>query len=280
MSNPSRTTPALQAQQLSLQLEGNTILQDISFDLQPGELLGIIGPNGSGKSSLLKILAGIISATSGNIALKNQSVERIASASKAQYLGYLEQSTQVHWPLQVDTIVAMGRLPYQKQFRGRSREDEQAITSAIARTEIEALLPRIFTTLSGGEQMRVLLARLFTQAPEIILADEPIAALDPYHQLQVMEMLQQHTQQTQSKAELNDESNAQLGSAVVVLHDLNLAARFCDRLLLLDQGRMVSCGTAESVLTVENIANVYGVSSHMLDVDGTRIVLPFERLNH
>ncbi len=240
----------LQGRQLSLRINGNDILKNVDININEGELVGLIGPNGAGKTSLLKLLVNLQTATSGQVLLNNEILETIDRKQIAQTLGYLEQSAQTHWPLQVRRVVELGRLPYQSPWQKLSAADVDTVDQAMAQAEVSHLSERIVSTLSGGERLRVLMARLFATQPNIILADEPIASLDPYHQLHTMELLRDHCDQQ--------------GSAVIVMHDLNMAARFCDRLVLLNHGEVAAEGNIEDVLTEDILAAVYGFKAKLL----------------
>lgn len=240
------------------------ILDGIDFRLEPGELVGLIGPNGAGKSSLLRILSGIVAPDSGEVLLDQRALSRISPQLRARSLGYLVQGAQAYWPFSVEKVVGLGRIPYQKWWRQGNAEDESKIVQAMQMTETLAYRNRIVTTLSGGEQTLVMLARILATENQVILADEPVAALDPYHQLHVMEILRQH-------------ASAQR-AAVVVLHDLSLAARFCDRLYLLSHGGLDCSGSVTEVLTRANIARVYGVDSHIECNEKGASVVPLQRI--
>ncbi|WP_101757546.1 ABC transporter ATP-binding protein [Oceanicoccus sp. KOV_DT_Chl] len=257
----------LQGKQLSLAIESNPILKSVDIDIRAGELIGLIGPNGAGKTSLLRILANLQAADSGGVTLDNQPLTRIPRKQLAQHLGYLEQGAPAHWPLQVRRLVELGRLPYLSPWSNLSAADAAIVDTAMQQAEVEHLSQRIISTLSGGERLRVLIARLFASQPNIILADEPIAALDPYHQLHTMELLRTHCDQA--------------GSAVVVMHDLNMAARFCDRLILLHHGVVAAQGSVESVLTTDNLSSVYGIQTQLFyHPDSGVTVIPTTRLKH
>lgn len=241
------------------------ILEAIDFHLEPGELVGLIGPNGAGKSSLLRLLTGIEAPDRGEIQLDGQTLTDISPQQRARLLGYLVQGAQAYWPFSVKNVVALGRIPYQKWWRQSSAEDQVKIEQALQMTETLAYRNRIVTTLSGGEQTLVMLARIFATENQVILADEPVAALDPYHQLHVMEILRQHASEHRA--------------AVVVLHDLSLAARFCDRLYLLSHGKLDCSGSVTEVLTSENIARVYGVDSQIECNEKGVSVTPLNRIS-
>jgi iron complex transport system ATP-binding protein len=230
----------LSANSLTVTAGGAILLDAVSLQVHAGEVLGIVGPNGAGKSTLLKALAGVVTPQSGDVMLDTQALATIPANARARMLAYLEQRPFVQWPLKVAQVVGLGRLPYGDSANVQA---QQAIDAALSATDTETLRARAFHSLSEGEKVRVHLARVLAGAPRIVLADEPIAALDPWHQLQVLDLLR---------------AEAARGRAVaMVLHDLQLAARYCDRLVLLDRGRMVSCGTPREVLTNATLASIW-----------------------
>ncbi len=256
----------LNAENLTLSINGASIVNDISFELVAGTMLGLVGPNGAGKSTLLKLLANLTTPSHGRCLVDDVPVSQLPRRQLAHTIGYLSQEATVNWPLKVRRVVELGRLPYQIGSRKMAQDDQAAIDAAIAKTEISHLLDRVVTTLSGGERMRVLLARLFATNPRIILADEPVASLDPYHQLHVMEILREHASHG--------------GIVVTVLHDLNHAARFCDQLLLIDAGKMIAIGEPCNVLSVENVEKVYSVTIRCDAMPNTFTIIPHERIPH
>lgn len=269
-------TTSLYAQHINFSRDGNRILDTVSLRLAPGEFVGLIGPNGAGKSSLLRILAGLQRADAGQVIisrtgssdsnhdLPETALPNVPDITRAQLLAYLPQQETPAWPLQVEHLVGLGRAPWHKPLSGKSMRDTQAIERALHITELTHLRHRIVTTLSGGELQRCLLARVFAGEPEIILADEPIAALDPYHQLHMMELLAEHAQQG--------------GAVFAALHDLSLAARFCSRLVLIHQGRVIADGQPIDVLTTGNLQQVYGISAYVDCRDDGVVVIPRKRV--
>lgn len=253
----------LQAKNIALQLGSASILNQINLTLNDGELLGLIGPNGAGKTSLLRILAHLQKPSRGELQLNNKPVSHLDRKQLAQTIGYLAQGAPAHWPLHVRRLVELGRLPYLAPWSKLCDNDHRIVEQAMTMAEVSHLANRIVSTLSGGERMRVLIARLFATQPTIILADEPTAALDPYHQLHTMELLREHCDRG--------------GSGVVVMHDLNIAARFCHRLLLLHHGEMVSEGSALHVLQPERLQQVYGISAQVLNNDSGLSVIAHSR---
>ena len=235
----------LQANQVAVTLGGREILHGVDLQLGAGEMLGLVGPNGAGKSTLLKLLAGLLEPTSGEISCDDRLLSALSGDERAQRIAYLAQGGGVHWPVTVERVVALGRLPHLGAWQSPGSADADAVARVMRQTGLETLAERRFPTLSGGEQARVLLARALAVEPEVLLADEPVAALDLGHQLEVMELLQAHCRTG--------------GSSVVVLHDLRLAAHFCDRLQLLAEGRTLASGAVDEVLTREHLEQAYGV---------------------
>ncbi|MES9906837.1 MAG: ABC transporter ATP-binding protein [Sedimenticola sp.] len=234
---------ALVGESISVNFGSHRILQQIDIELKQGELLGLIGPNGAGKTTLLRILVGLLQQSSGRVTLDGDDLNEMDPVIRARQIAYLAQNGEAHWPIQVERLVELGRTPHLGSWQHPSNKDRTIVTDALRSTDTWSLRHRRFTTLSGGERMRVLIARALAVKPQILLADEPVAALDPAHQLDVMGLLQKHCREG--------------GSAVVVLHDLSLASHFCDRLQLLQSGTTVATGPAEEVLNEENLRRVY-----------------------
>lgn len=253
----------LEAREVGVRLERRPVLEAVSFALRAGECVGLIGPNGAGKTTLLRVLARLLAPATGRVLFAGQSLEQVPARQLARDLGYLAQGAPAHWPLTVETLVTLGRTPYLHWWRGAGGEDQAAVERALQMADVQHLRERRVDTLSGGERLRVLLARVFATAPRLILADEPIAALDPYHQLHIMELLREHAHRG--------------GAVVAVLHDLNLAARFCDRLVLMDAGHIAASGSVAEVLSDRHLRQVYGIEAHVFDHAGEHFVLPLRR---
>jgi ABC-type cobalamin/Fe3+-siderophores transport system ATPase subunit len=243
---------------LSLALGGNEILRGVDAEIGAGEVVGLIGPNGAGKTTLVKLLSGLLKPDAGEVCWQTTPLGSIDDRERGRQIAYLAQGAPAYWPLQVEKIVQLGRIPHQAWWQSLGAEDAAAVEEAMLQAEVAHLRQRLVTTLSGGERTRVLLARIFATRPQLILADEPVASLDPYHQLHVMELLRQH-------------ANAG-GAVLVVLHDLNLAARFCDRLLLLDEGRVRDCGAPAEVLGGDAVSSAYGLQVTLHHVDGELVL--------
>jgi len=254
----------IEARKVSLQIDQTWVLRELSVCVSAGEMIGLIGPNGAGKSTLIKTLGGFLKPSAGEVLLQDKPMTGWTLQKRARQIGYLPQSGQVHWPLTVERAVTLGRTPHQSPWQIASSQDSQAVQTALCETEIQSLAHRRVDTLAGGEKALVLLARVLAGEPAIILADEPVAGLDPNHQLQVMQLLV---------------DRAKKGCAVlVVMHDLSLAARFCKKLLLLKKGQCLSQGTPEEVLTAENLRKGYSVEARLTHGPEGLEVLPWRRL--
>lgn len=245
----------LQVRELRVERDGRKLLDGIELSLQPGQLLGLIGPNGAGKSSLLKAIVHLLP-YSGEISLDGVALASLSPRQRALRLAYLAQGDNGSWPLRLRDFVALGRLPHP-----RGAANAQAVEEAIASMQLQALSERRIDQLSGGERARARLARALAVGSPLLLADEPVAALDPFHQLSVMQLLR--------------EQCAAGRSAIVVLHDLSLASRFCDQLLLLDQGRLVASGAPRQVLTPKHLQEVYRVQAMLGEHQQQPFVLPW-----
>jgi len=255
--------PLLTTTDLAISFGPHWVVQDVSCAIERGELVGLVGPNGAGKTSLLRALVGLIDPDRGVVRLDGRAISEMPPRQRARQIAYLPQSPTVHWPLAVRRLVALGRLPHLDPWQAPSGEDEAAIDEALAATDIVDLQSRTLGTLSGGERRLATLARALAVGADLLLADEPVAALDPGHQLQVMELL----------ARLTRSSRA----AIVVLHDLTLAARFCDRLILLHRGEIRAEGRPDQVLNDANLAEVYGIRARFGEPP-ERYIVPWERI--
>ncbi len=221
------------------------VLQSLSAKAASGEFIALIGPNGCGKSTLLKTLCRVISPRSGRITVGDKNLRDLSLKERAKSIAYIAQSREAMPLMRVEDIVRLGRAPYRGGLGRLTAQDETAIASALAHTQSDKFKTRRFDSLSGGEQARILLARALAVNAPILLADEPIAALDPFYQLSMMEIF---------KAE------AASGKIVIAaLHDLSLAAQFADRIWLMHQGRIIANGSPDEVLEAENLKTVFGI---------------------
>ncbi|CAM5764576.1 ABC transporter ATP-binding protein [Bosea minatitlanensis] len=251
----------VEARALAVSLGGKPVLQEVDLALRPGELLGLVGPNGAGKTTLLRLLAGLLPPASGSLRYDGESPRALGRQALARRIAYLAQGGDTAWPLSAEAVVGLGRLPHRRPFAGPSRADQAAIDHALEACDAAPFRDRPLGTLSGGERRRVLLARALAVEAPYLLADEPLAGLDPLHQIEVMELLRR---------------TARRGAGVVVvLHDLTLAARFCDRLALIDRGRLVAEGAPAEVLDDERLAAVFGVTAFRGRHDGEPLLLPW-----
>ena len=253
----------VEARGVAVRLGGARVLDRLDLAVADGELVGLIGPNGAGKTTLLKTLAGLAAPERGRVLLRGESLAGMDRFRRARTIAYLAQDGRPNWPVDVRTLVGLGRLPHLRPWRGPGAADREAVARAMAECRIAALADRPATELSGGERARVLLARALAGDPGLLLADEPTAGLDPAHQLDAMALLA---------------GLAQAGRAVVaVLHDLTLAARYCTRLALLHQGRILADGRERDVLTPDLLARCYGIAVHRGAAGGAPFVIPVGR---
>jgi iron complex transport system ATP-binding protein len=238
----------LRVQELSVELGGAAILQGVSLSVAPGELVGLIGPNGSGKTTLLRAVAGLVP-SAGRVTLIGTPLHTLSPRSVAQRTARVAQSTLIDpaLGLSVEEVVLAGRAPYLGRWQWETRRDHAVAQDAMRRTASQHLVDRLVAELSGGERQRVFLARALAQEPRLLLLDEPTANLDLGHQIRVLGLVEQL---------VHDAPIA----AIAAIHDLELAARFCNRLILLDRGRIAAEGPPQLVLTPERIAEVYGVA--------------------
>jgi iron complex transport system ATP-binding protein len=248
---------------LSLTLRGRSVLHSVSGYLQKGKVTVILGANGAGKSSLLSCLSGLRTADSGKARLGSQLLSDIPPQIRARHIGLLPQKADIHWEINVRALVALGRLPYHGRW-GKHAGDDAAIAKAMAQTDCTQFADRKALCLSGGEQARVLLARVLAGEPDWVLADEPLANLDPLHQMDAV-------------AGLKDVARSGAG-VVLVLHDLTYAARVADHVIIMNQGYIQTAGSCAEVLTEQHLADAFGVSVHIgRDNEGAPVITPIRR---
>lgn len=247
---------ALSASHVSVWIGQREIVRDASLSLNAGELVAMAGPNGAGKTTLMRALAGLIPAR-GTIALADKPLGSLSPRERARAVSYLPQGHVFHWPISVEAVVLLGRAPHGDAFSAATPDDRTAVAQAMAVTETEAFAQRAVTALSGGEKARVALARaLATQAP-VLLADEPTAALDPRHQLTVMAMLRRAADSG--------------GAILAIMHDLTLAARFADRVVVMDRGVIVADAAPAVALSPELLDAVFGIEAATVEIGGKRV---------
>ncbi len=240
------TTAILQASALHASYGGTEVLRLVDLSLPPGEMAGLLGPNGSGKSTLLRVLSGLLAPKSGSVTLAGSDLHSHTARQRARLIGLVPQYAHIPFAFSVTDVVAMGRNPYLRLLQSPGADDQAAIAAALERTDCLHLRERLVTELSGGELQRVIIARALAQEPRVLLLDEPTAHLDLNHQLDIANMLRQ----------LNREQGL---TVLWVSHDLNLAAEFCERLVMLKDGKVLADGTPDEVITPQWLADIYGL---------------------
>ena len=254
----------LTAQGLNVELAGRIVLKDVSLSLSPGHLVALVGPNGAGKTTLLRALAGLVP-SSGAVHVGGVALSSLSLRERARRFAYLPQGHIVHWPLPGRDIVALGRYPHGATDPARlTLRDTEAVLRAMQATDVVEFSDRRVTELSGGERSRVALARVFAVEAPVILADEPTSSLDPRHQIDVMKSLR---------------TAADQGTLVmVVTHDLGLAARFADTVLVLSDGRLVSQGAPAEALSEQVVADVFRISAYRAEYQREAVIVPWAEI--
>ncbi|WP_016701038.1 heme ABC transporter ATP-binding protein [Actinoalloteichus spitiensis] len=258
---PGSTDLPLVAEEVSVVIDGRPVLVDVTVPVRAGEVLALVGPNGAGKSTLLSVLAGLRRPERGEVRLDGVSTRSLRPRVLARSLAHVPQDTALDFEFTSRQVVLLGRHPHLRRFSPVGPEDERIADQALRDAGADRWSDQEVTTLSGGERQLVHIAKALAQQPRVLLLDEPVAALDLRHQLHVLRLLR---------------TLAGRGTAVVaVLHDLNQAARFCDRVALLHRGGLLADGPPERTLTRENIAVAYGVRvvvRHDPDTRSPRVV--------
>ncbi|WP_306016141.1 ABC transporter ATP-binding protein [Oceanicaulis sp. MMSF_3324] len=241
-----RSVIRLLADRVSIRRDGRDILSDVSLEVHSGEMIALVGPNGAGKSTLIRTLLGLLEPDAGGVMLDGGPVSVLSARARARQMAYLPQDRTVAWSVTGADLAALGRFAWGGAAYDRlGATDRDKVDQALELTGATALKNRLLHTLSGGEQARLHLARALASDASLLMADEPIAALDPRHQLEAMQVLR---------------AQADRGASVVcALHDLELAGRYADRVAVLDRGRLIACGSPDAVLDAETLAQVFGV---------------------
>lgn len=232
------------------------VVDHVGLTVEPGEVIGLIGPNGAGKTTLLRAILGLMPHTG------TSSIAQLSPPDRARAASWLPQAREIAWPVAVETLVMLGRVPHLASGQRPGAADHAAVRSALAAMDLTGFEGRAATALSGGEQARVLIARALAQETPLILADEPIAGLDPGHQIAAMAVFTRLA--------------AKGTSTLVSLHDLGLAARHCTRLMLMHRGRVVADGAPMTVLTPDNLREVFGITAHLAQGPHGLIFQPLE----
>jgi iron complex transport system ATP-binding protein len=256
---------ALACENLSLSLDGREVLGGVTAEFRSGEVTGIVGPNGAGKTTLLRACAGILKPSGGTICIQNKPPDEWPRERLARVCAYLPQGGEAGWPMTAWDVAMLGRLPHRSKVSAHSAEDIAAAEEALARCDALRFASRRMNNLSAGERALVLMARALATRAKILLADEPAAYLDPAHQLRLMEILR---------------GEAKRGAAVAVtMHDLTLAARHCDRLIVLHEGRVAAAGAPPEALSDEVLARVFAIEPERDEADARpRLPAAFRRI--
>ena len=251
-------TAALQVEALRVRLAGLPVLHGIDVAFSKGEFVAVIGPNGAGKSTFLRAAAGLVPAQ-GRILLAGRELGNLSRRDRARAIAYLQQAGRAHWPICVRDLVALGRIPHAGYGSALAPKDREAIAAALAACDLESVAERPCSEISGGELARALLARALAVGASLLLVDEPVAALDPAHQLRAMDLLREE---------------ARRGTTVLaVMHDLSLAARFADRFLAFDEGRVAADGTPGDLIAASVLDRIFGVRFVATPVEGATTAL-------
>jgi len=247
-------TAALECSGLGYQVKGTPLLDGVSLQVRPGETLGIVGPNGSGKSTLLRLLAGLLRPHSGEVRLNGEPMHKLRRGEVARQLAVVEQQASTDDAIRVRDAVELGRTPWLSALKPWSASDDAIVDQALQAVGMAHLAQRLWHSLSGGERQRVHIARALAQQPRILLLDEPTNHLDIQQQLGILALVQ-----------------ALPVTTLIALHDLNQALG-CDRLALMDRGRLVALGAPLEVLTPQRLHDTFGVHGHFIDdpLDGSR----------
>jgi len=244
---------------ISAGYRGRTVLRDVSVAFRAGVVTGLVGPNGAGKTTLFRVALRLIEPRAGEARLMERPLSEWSLQALARTIAYLPQEAEAHWPVEARRLVALGRLPHRTAFAPLGNADETAIEDALARCDAAAFATRPMTQLSAGERARVLLARALAAQAPVLLADEPAAHLDPAHQLHLMELLR---------------AEAARGTAVIVtLHDLSLASRYCDQIIVMNEGRVIADGEAAFALRDDVLQSAFAIRARRIESG----IVPWER---
>ena len=246
----------IRAEDLWCGYPGRPVLKGVSVEVRHGEFVGVLGPNGSGKTTLLMALSGIVPLQQGRLEVLGTALKDLRPRERARRMAAVVQSAEARFPFSCEEVVRMGRYPHQKRWQLDSALDSAMVEKSLELTDTEELAERLITATSGGEKQRVLMAKAFAQDTPILLLDEATSAMDVHRKLQIFQVLNQ----------LNHDN---MLTILAVMHDVNLAAFFCRRLIFLKDGRVVADGPTDSVLTSETLEEVYQARSRVLEIPET-----------
>lgn len=255
----------LRIEDLSLSYGDKPVVQNLSLRVKKGQVVSIIGPNASGKSTILKSIAGIIKPVSGKIFIEEKDISKMDSKKLAQKVSILLQQNKTLDDMSIEELVYFGRYPHKKWFEGFEASDKKIIEEVMKLTNTFALRDKTLETLSGGERQRAWIAMALAQEPDILLFDEPTTYLDLAHQIEFLELVNR----------LNKETGV---TVVLVLHDLNQAARYGNYLFAMKEGKIFAQGSPEEVLNPQNILNIYNIEAKIFNAAGYPVVIPERRL--
>lgn len=246
----------LQVENLTYDIGGTRILKDITFDVEENTFVGVIGPNGSGKSTMLKSIYGVNKPSGGNIYFEGEDLLKISSKDRAKKIAVLAQESGGQFDFSVQQVVEMGRYPHKNTLENYSKHDLEIVDRVLYEMKLDNYRERSFNTLSGGEKQRVLIARLLVQESKFIILDEPTNHLDIGHQIEIMNIIKK------------------MGVTVLsAIHDMNMAAIYCDKLVIMKNGEVVTQGSVEETLTSEMLKNLFNVDAEIHDLKGRKHVI-------
>ena len=269
MSSKDNPRFSIEVKELNWQIGNARILKDIGLQLDKNSFVGIIGPNGSGKTTLLRNISSWYKPDAGTVLIHGRDVLSYTSRALAHEMAFVTQNARIEFEFTAMDIVLMGRSPYISRFGSETQEDIEKSRKIMELTKTWELKDRSVTTLSAGEMQRVMIARALVQDTPILLMDEPISNLDINHQIQIMDLIKGYQREKGV-------------TVVMVLHDLNIAAQYCEKLILLNRGEIFCSGEPESVLTRDNIRAVYGIDVHIMEnpLNGHPMVVPISTLGN
>lgn len=250
----------LEIRDLTFSYAEHPVLRDIKLDFSPGGFYGIVGPNGSGKTTLLKLIVQLLYPRQGKILLDGRDIKGMKDKKRAAQMAFVPQIFSMDYAFTVEDVVAMGRFPYLKPLGDMDAQDLAQVASALKQTNLLDYRDRKVNNLSGGELQRVIFARAIAQNTPYILLDEPLSHLDIHHQLELLNL-------TRNLCERDDKT------AICVMHDLNLALKYCSQVIMLHQNRVFAQGAPEAVFTTANIKQVYGIDVDLVEVKGHKRIV-------